>query len=82
MTLFGSLARGFGAYAIAQMLSGIEMGLVIALGVLCFDWDPTMVASVMPLGLVLVVVQTPLLARAMTLVRDRWTGRSSRLVQA
>jgi hypothetical protein len=62
MTVMHTLFRGVGSYALAQVATGVELGVLIAAGVLLFDWGPGTIAAVMPAGLGLVALQTMLFA--------------------
>ncbi len=62
MTVVHTLLRGVGSYALAQLATGVQMGVLIAFGVIALDWGPGTIAAVMPAGLALVAAQTALFA--------------------
>jgi len=62
MVVLKVILRLFGAYLLCQVLVGVEMGVVMAYGMVQFGWSPTTAAGVLPFGLVLLVIQYPLIA--------------------
>ncbi len=65
MAALSTLLRASGAYVIAQILTGVQLGVFVAVGVLVWDWGPGTIAAVMPFGLALVAIQMPLLMRVL-----------------
>ena len=66
-----NMIRAGSAYALVQLATGIELGALIAVGVLCWNWDAATIAAISPAGLVLVAFQIPLVYK----VLDRLSGR-------
>jgi len=63
------------AYTAAQILTGIEMGVVLAAVSLAFDVPLTTSALLMPAGLVLVIGQTLLFYRLFRVFKGASTPR-------
>lgn len=59
MLLLAQTARFGVAYAIAQVLTGVQLGTLMALAVLAFGVTLEATFALLPVGLVLVAVQTP-----------------------
>lgn len=63
MILLAHAARLLSAYAVAQILTGVQLGSLMALLVLAGRTTLEQSAAVLPIGLVLVAVQTRWLER-------------------
>ena len=81
MTMLRKMFRFGSVYAFLQVVSGIELGVVIAWANMSLGWNTAECATLMPLGWVLMVAQLPVALRlfptaskAMNVVRPLSVG--------
>jgi hypothetical protein len=68
MHFLKSLFKYSSAYVLVQLLTGIELGVVFGFGIALLHWEPQTVATLAPLGLVLVVLQYPVVVWLLGLI--------------
>jgi len=79
MQILKGLFKYTSAYVVVQVLTGIEMGVVFGFGIALFQWPAQTVATLMPLGLLLVVLQYPIVVWLIGYLTTRRTDETQSL---